>query len=852
MKQANLLLKSLVLGLVLCLFAGKASAKPTDTVTANITVNTYWDSSHIYYIKGYVYVTSGAVLTIQQGTLIEGAPAPNLGALIISVGCQIQAVGSPAHPIVFTSSKKPGLRQRGDWGGLILLGHSGHNYPITVGGITSTGAYIEGITPNPYTLFGPIAGQVVLGLDAAHAEDDHDNSGTLKYVRCEFAGYALSPNNEINGITFGAVGDGTTIDHVQVSYANDDSYEWFGGTVNCTYLIAFRGIDDDFDTDNGFSGQMQFGMGLRDPQVADQSQSAGFEVDNNADGFLYTPRTNAIFTNYTVTAGNDTAFNYNALFKGALHDRRAAHEYVINSILVGYPQGFEIDGSTTNTYVSGNNGTTQGTADTLAMNDLVTVSDTTKWVTTPSAVNSTQAAATVAILKHGASNRFSTNNSLLPMLTSPYTLTNPDYRPAIGSLALAGNTYSEAHSQLYNNGADTFFMHSSDGIDYVGAFDAVTDWTKPWANFDPVNGNSATSGEANKCKGSAIPKLTVPIVTPAVCKTGKLLVSASQGVSNLPYEYLWYTVNGTDSTLIDSTTNNKEQDLAPGQYAVKVLAGKCYSAPRGATVNLLKPKFAGIDNTGGKFGVSVNLGTIYTAMSGYSYQIRFADTVNGTANTWSPWGGNNKANTYFNGQVVDSIWRYAPSGSFLGLTPASLFWEYFTHNPYYNTSNPNNLGGRDTGLVATHTYVFEIHGRCFSSNGHIVFSDSLKSGGTTLGTGVILSKKYKVPGSYAGKGGVNTSIADNSMSAKSSSVVSVNIYPNPSKGSFNVDLSGFNADVNIQVIDLNGRIVNLSKHSISGKSALVSVNAGNLSPGIYTVQISDGINTVSKKLTIVE
>ena len=82
-----------------------------------------------------------------------------------------------------------------------------------------------------------------------------DNSGILRYVRIEYAGYAFLPDNEINGLTFGGVGSGTIIDNVQVSYANDDSFEWFGGTVNCKHLICFKTLDDDFDTDNGFAGK---------------------------------------------------------------------------------------------------------------------------------------------------------------------------------------------------------------------------------------------------------------------------------------------------------------------------------------------------------------------------------------------------------------------------------------------------------------------------------------------------------------------------------------------------------------------------------------------------------------------
>lgn len=128
-------------------------------------------------------------------------------------------------------------------------------------------------------------------------DDDSDNSGIIRYVRVEFAGYPFMKDKEINGITFGSVGSGTTIDHLQVSYSNDDSYEWFGGSVNCKYLVAYNGWDDEFDTDNGFSGKIQYGLSIRDPRIADTSQSNGFESDNCADGSLVSP----IQRQYSVT-----------------------------------------------------------------------------------------------------------------------------------------------------------------------------------------------------------------------------------------------------------------------------------------------------------------------------------------------------------------------------------------------------------------------------------------------------------------------------------------------------------------------------------------------------------------------
>lgn len=116
----------------------------------------------------------------------------------------------------------------------------------------------------------------------------------LSYVRVEFAGFPFQTDKEINGITFGSVGSGTTVDHLQVSYSNDDSFEWFGGSVGCKYLVAYHGWDDDFDTDNGFSGNLQFLLGVRDPRIADKSLSNGFESDNNSDGSDEEPYTTAV------------------------------------------------------------------------------------------------------------------------------------------------------------------------------------------------------------------------------------------------------------------------------------------------------------------------------------------------------------------------------------------------------------------------------------------------------------------------------------------------------------------------------------------------------------------------------
>ena len=227
-----------------------------------------------YLLRGWVYVASGSTLTIPAGTIVKGDKETK-AAIIVEPGGKLIAKGTATEPIVFTSEQAPGSRRPGDWGGVIVCGKAPNN----------NGVLAQQIEGGPRTKHG--------GTDA------NDNSGVLQYVRIEFAGYPFKKDQEINGLTLGSVGAGTTVDHVQVSYSNDDSFEWFGGTVNCKYLIAYRGWDDDFDTDNGYSGNVQFGLSVRDSRIADASQSNGFESDNNAEGSTAEPFTSATFSNMT-------------------------------------------------------------------------------------------------------------------------------------------------------------------------------------------------------------------------------------------------------------------------------------------------------------------------------------------------------------------------------------------------------------------------------------------------------------------------------------------------------------------------------------------------------------------------
>ena len=294
-----------------------------------------------YVLKGWVYVAEGSQLTIEPGTVIKGDKATK-AALIVERGAKLIAEGTQNEPIVFTSAQPAGQRRPGDWGGVILCGKAKNNQKQM---------QIEG---GPRSFHG--------------GDDDADNSGVLKYVRIEFAGYPFDTDKEINGLTLGSVGSGTTIDYVQVSYSNDDAYEWFGGTVNCRHLVSFRTWDDDFDTDNGFSGNVQYGLVVRDSRIADTSRSNSFESDNCADGAQVDPYTTAVFSNmsffgpYAVDNNFENTESYInggslypnngsalGLFQSAMQIRRSSRLNCVNSVAVGYPVGLIIDGEKGNT-----------------------------------------------------------------------------------------------------------------------------------------------------------------------------------------------------------------------------------------------------------------------------------------------------------------------------------------------------------------------------------------------------------------------------------------------------------------------------------------------------------------------
>lgn len=213
----------------------------------------YWTADNTYLLDGFVYVEDGAVLNIEAGTVIKGMPGQgeSASALIICQGGKIYAEGTASDPIIFTAESDdvtdPNdlvLPASNLWGGIIILGKAKINTTEGVGNI-------EGLPVSDKSKYG--------------GTDDDDNSGVMRYVSVRHGGTDIGEGNEINGVTFGAVGRGTTIDHIEVFQNNDDGFEWFGGTVNCKYLVSAFNADDGFDHDEGIRSKMQFLFEIQDP-----------------------------------------------------------------------------------------------------------------------------------------------------------------------------------------------------------------------------------------------------------------------------------------------------------------------------------------------------------------------------------------------------------------------------------------------------------------------------------------------------------------------------------------------------------------------------------------------------------
>lgn len=339
------------------------------SVSSNITSDTTWTSDNEYILQGIIYVTNGATLTIQPGTIIRGQPNDaatsdyNPGTLVITRGANIDAVGSPGQPIIFTTAAVDnnedgtpdgsivvgGTRRAKRWtpgdkfwdanplnsprgaeagltGGLIVLGKAPTNTdlnPDTIGTVEYRN--IEGLPPSDLGRYG--------------GDDPHDSSGRIAYWSIRHGGANISEANEINGLTMGGVGNGTLVEFVEIYYNLDDGFEFFGGTVNTRYLVSIGVDDDHFDADEGHSGEHQFFLAIGGPESDNMGEWDGFESSAIVNK-TYRPVTSFKLYNATFI-GNRSAMQGN---HNGLRVRDDAAPSLFNSIIVNTRTAFRVDG----------------------------------------------------------------------------------------------------------------------------------------------------------------------------------------------------------------------------------------------------------------------------------------------------------------------------------------------------------------------------------------------------------------------------------------------------------------------------------------------------------------------------
>ena len=391
-------------------------------------------SDTLWVLDGKTYVKNG-VLTIDEGTRIEGVKKStndSASALIITRSAQIDAQGSSSNPVIFTSHQAtPAV---GDWGGVVILGSAPINKADTS---------IEGINLPSV----PAGVDIKYGGGAANVGDENDNSGTLRFVRIEYAGAAIAPNNELNGLTLGGVGRGTTLDHIESALGADDAFEFFGGTVDAKYLIAYSQNDDAFDFDFGYRGRIQFAVHVR-REAEVFADGNGMESDNDGQSSSALPNTQAQISNMTVLGLKDAS---TASGKGGILNaarlRRNTNFLIHNSVFAGFPNGIAFD--------AGGTPGTPSYAGNFAYNTVQGYNSITTTISLP--------ANNDGFLASDANNILS--------LIDPFSQSAPDFRPTASSALVTASTYFGDFSN-----ADGFF---DTGATFRGAF-AATGFNSTW------------------------------------------------------------------------------------------------------------------------------------------------------------------------------------------------------------------------------------------------------------------------------------------------------------------------------------------------------------------------------------
>ena len=792
------------------------SATYTTTVSTDITTNTSW--SGVVLLQNKVFVKNNATLTIAPGTVIRCDKASQ-ATLIITRGAKINAAGTASNPIVFTSNEAVGNRAEGDWGGLVILGLAKNNQP---GGVAS----IEGLVPSTDTQFG--------------GAFDNDNSGVLKYVRVEFPGIPLEPNKELNGITFGSVGSGTTVDHVQVSFSGDDSYEWFGGTVNCKNLIVYRGLDDDFDTDFGYRGKIQFGLAIRDKDLSDApGDSNCFESDNDAQGSAAQPKTAPIFSNITIVGpkgDGTTVLPSGEKFEKAFRLRRNTATSCFNSLVTGWEKGLSMEGTAVVNNVNG---------DTLVF----------------------------------------ANNTLTNFTNGSNTINNAG---TSGGAASNGAFYATFWSQNGNDSTSTLAQ-----VNWVNLFPALGSTPDARLNSGSVAASNASFMDD---KFYSVVRPTVATTSYTYCQ-GQLDISALTATALVGNTLRWYN-QATGGTFTTSAPTPSTAAAGNFTYYVSQVNANGDESKRVAidvAVNALPsiPTIAASGNTSFCTGGSVVLtststsGNVWsttatteaiTVTSSGSYTVTVTDNNNCSATSTATVVNVSSAPT----PTINASATAACSGETVTLTAStadSYLWSNnattqaiqvtATGNFTVTTTNSNacNGVGASAPTAVTFTATPTAAGS-FTVNGNVVTFSNSSTGATSYSWdfGDFTNSSASAPvHAFAANGSytvVLTAINGNCTDTQSFTVAitlaidelagveNINVYPNPATESFVVVFDNqINQAVTIEMIDQMGRVIQSNTIEQSGVQ-VSEFNTMNVSNGMYSIRISSNGNALTKRMVV--
>jgi PKD repeat protein len=659
---------------------------------------------------------------------------------------------------------------------------------------------------------------------------DNDDSGTLKYVRVEFAGIPLEPNKEINGITFGSVGSETEIDYVQVSFSGDDAFEWFGGTVNCKHLIAYRTLDDDFDTDFGFRGKVQFGLIIRDKDLSDAAgDSNAFESDNDAAGSVAQPKTMPIFSNITIVGpkGNGTiTLPVGEKFEKAFRLRRNTSTSVFNSLITGWEKGLSVEGTASEANVNADS--------------LVFASNIMSNMAPSNCVSGT--AAFYGNFFNADGNDSTSTIAQVNWVNLFTTLgTTPDARLNTGSVASTGANFS--HIKFYNVAmptvAATTVEYCQDETAVALSATASAGNTLNWytqatggtaSTTAPVP-NTATPGtftyyvsQANAAGDQSMRVLITVTVnaTPATptisasgatsfCTGGSVVLTSSEASGNV-----WSNTATTASITV----------TASGTFSVTYTDNNgCSASSAATTVNVSNAPVPTINATATSACSGDSI--VLTSSTADSYLW----SNNATSQSITVTSTGNYTVTTTNADACAGVGTSAPTAVTFGTTPTANATFTVSGNvvTFTNTSTDATSYSWDFDDFSGSSAASPVH--AFAANGSYDVVLTAINGNCTSTFTITISISVGLE--------------------ELTGITEVVLFPNPSNGEAVLTFSAeTNETAQTMIIDQLGKVVSTSSIEVKNGMNSFAINAEQLGNGMYTIMLNTGRGSIVRKMII--